>query len=165
MIKVSVREFKAKLSYYLTLLESGESIEVRGMVLSTMVENVIKSLSVDHPDTYEGGFKVQITDKLVVPVEEKCDRGVDDVKKTAMENLREKVKDIENNGGVIGEGSVAVAIGNGPVLADFIPCDLCSRISDYTFWEDGDEKYVCDGCVRIKFGKGADRVIKGYNKL
>ena len=33
MIKISVREYKAKLSHYLDLLEAGEQIEVRGLII------------------------------------------------------------------------------------------------------------------------------------
>ena len=48
---------------------------------------------------------------------------------------------------------------------DIILCDLCGGGADYEFWEEGEEKRVCDVCVRRKFGRGADRVIKGYSKI
>jgi len=134
MIKVGVREFKAKLSYYLTLLEEGDKIEVRGMVLCVTTGEVAEEKDVTTPVTTKMGVK----------------------------ELQSLVNGIGPDGSVEGGKPARQIIEE---AEEFVLCDLCGGKANYEFWEEGEERKICDSCVRRKFGRGADRIIKGYKKI
>ena len=145
MKTISSREFQRQFGRW-----KGETVEVtdRGVVIGIWKALSDKEVEEDLSDKDELGV---------------LNNGF--VQNSKMDELREKVKDIE--AGVKEEYSseTSTEVFVTEEMLEVFPCDLCSRISDYTFWEEGDEKYVCDRCVRKKFGRGADRVIKGYKKV
>ena len=46
-------------------------------------------------------------------------------------------------------------------------CELCDNLGIWTFWEEGEERVVCDGCVRkgCASEKVYNMVIKNYRKI
>ena len=46
-------------------------------------------------------------------------------------------------------------------------CQLCGCVGDWVFWEDGEERVVCDPCIRKRCSgeKMYKMMVRGYNKI
>lgn len=117
MEKVTVREFQKNLKKYLDTLESGELVEVRGVVLTVYTP------------------EVKTPGRIY-----------------ALDELKQKVQDIEQ---AKSESLPTPSQDRPYIRTDGKVCALCRKdvVALYEVWEDGEERIVCELCLKDRHGK------------
>jgi hypothetical protein len=117
MEKVTAKEFQKNQKKYLDMLEAGELVEVRGMVLT-----------------------------VYTPEPEKPDRIY------ALEQLKQTLRDIEQGK----SEPLPISSQDQPYIrTDGKVCECCQKGIEalYEVWEDGEERIVCELCLKNRHGK------------
>lgn len=124
MIKVTAREFQGNQKKYLDMLEAGEMVEVRGLILTVYT-----------PD-----------DRIYAEEDKSPDRIY------ALEQLKGKVQDIESG---LARPMATVSEDEPYIRTDGKLCECCQKGAEalYEVWEDGEERIVCELCLKNRHGK------------
>lgn len=129
--KVTVREFKNNLSRCLDLLEDGQVLEVRG--INIMAVATLKVSGKATIQDLKENVATQNSGPVATPPE-----FID-----YLNELNEKVMKKS-------------ASSRGHARNDGLECELCKKSvkNIYEIFEDGDEHYICEGCLKERHGKG-----------
>lgn len=125
MEKVTAREFKSNQGKYLDMLANGERIEVRGIVLQAVTTET-------NDVTTEEGYKGESV--------------------TTIERLKQTVRDIEQGK----SEPLPISSQDQPYIrTDGKVCECCQKGIEalYEVWEDGEERIVCELCLKNRHGK------------
>ncbi len=134
MQKVTKREFRAKLSHYLAIIESGEALDVGGLKLTVYTE------CVHTPKTEDTAHTLAAKDTLECEIDPK-----------SVYTKEEKLK--------VARAALAQAEGNKVctqhAIIDGKECDKCGDKSNTLIvWEDGEEYNICQSCIKRGKHKG-----------
>jgi len=152
--KVTVTEFRARLSHYLKLLQSGIKIEVRGVLLGKVEDVHAKNKNVQ----IDVQTPVQMEDKTTKPkVHEFCDMVGEQANK--IKELRKMVSNIENRGQVKSDPEPEGAYFKEEEEEEeeeekFTNCDVCKGgKAEKTYYDAGDfgEVEICRQCARSRY--------------
>lgn len=151
MEEINVRDFKSRLSHYLDLIAQGEVFIVRG-------------IKIGRRDDLGESVTTSVTTLSDEEISRVAERFADIIhRKQSLNKIYAKGPAFPST--ISSRQEISRVVEKLDDFEEVVQCEKCGKVATHSMWEEGEERFVCEGCVRKQYGKMAKGVLARMNKL